>query len=120
MDPTLAITYWVWRESFITTDGQSASLSWNKATILGLRPDSYYCQTVADLLMWGAFSAVYNCCWSSPAQPFSGPSPMKLATMFYCLRFETYFLVASYDTQGHGGGIRPRLHTGGKVVPAVN
>jgi hypothetical protein len=35
-------------------DGQSASLSWNKAPILGLRPYSYYCQSVAGLLMWGA------------------------------------------------------------------
>jgi hypothetical protein len=34
----------------------SASLSWNKAPIWGLRPDLYYCQTVADLLMWGAVS----------------------------------------------------------------
>jgi hypothetical protein len=32
----------------------SASLSWNKAPIRGLRPDLYYCQTVAGLLMWGA------------------------------------------------------------------
>jgi hypothetical protein len=31
--------------------------------------------------------------------------------VFYCLRFETSRFVASYDTQGHGGGIRPRLHT---------
>jgi hypothetical protein len=38
------------------TDGQSASLSWNKTPIWGLRPDFYYCQTVADLLMWGALS----------------------------------------------------------------
>jgi hypothetical protein len=35
---------------------QSASLSWNKAPIWGLRPDLYYCQTVAGLLMWGALS----------------------------------------------------------------
>jgi hypothetical protein len=34
----------------------SASLSWNKAPIWGLRPDLYYCQTVAGLLMWGALS----------------------------------------------------------------
>jgi hypothetical protein len=47
-----------------------------------------------------------------PAQSFSGPSPLGLATIFYCLRFETSFFVASYDSQGHGGGIRPRLHTG--------
>jgi hypothetical protein len=31
---------------------------------------------------------------------------------FYCLRFETSLFVASYDTQGYGGGIRPRLHAG--------
>jgi hypothetical protein len=43
-------------ESYVTTDGQSASLSWNKAPIRGLRPDFYYCQTVAGLLMWGALS----------------------------------------------------------------
>jgi hypothetical protein len=52
------------------------------------------------------------CCWSSPAQSFSGPSPLDLATLFYCLSFETSLFVASYDSQGHGGGIRPRLHTG--------
>jgi hypothetical protein len=43
-------------ESYITTDGQSASLSWNKAPIGGLRPHFYYCQTVAGLLIWGALS----------------------------------------------------------------
>jgi hypothetical protein len=30
-------------------------------------------------------SVVYNCCWPSPAQSFSSPSPAT----FYCLRFET-------------------------------
>jgi hypothetical protein len=43
-------------ESYVTTDGQSASLSWNKTPIWGSRPDFYYCQTVAGLLMWGALS----------------------------------------------------------------
>jgi hypothetical protein len=43
-------------ESYVTTDCQSASLSWNKAPIWSLRPDFYYCQTVAGLLMWGALS----------------------------------------------------------------
>jgi hypothetical protein len=43
-------------QSYITTDGQSASLSWCQAPISGLRPDFYYCQTVAGLLMWGALS----------------------------------------------------------------
>jgi hypothetical protein len=41
-------------QSHVTTDGQSTSLSWNKAPIWNLRPDFYYCQTVAGLLMWGA------------------------------------------------------------------
>jgi hypothetical protein len=38
-------------ESYVTTDGQSASLSSNKAPICGLRPDFYCCQTVAGLLV---------------------------------------------------------------------
>jgi hypothetical protein len=41
-------------QSYVTTDGQSASLSWNKTPIWGLRRDFYYCMTVAGLLMWGA------------------------------------------------------------------
>jgi hypothetical protein len=41
-------------QSYVTTDDQSAILSWNKAPILGLRPHIYYCQTLAGLLMWGA------------------------------------------------------------------
>jgi hypothetical protein len=52
---------------------------------------------------------VYNCCWPSPAQSFSGPSRVKLATIFYCLKFETPLSVASHNSQGCGGGIRPRL-----------
>jgi hypothetical protein len=40
----------------LTTDHQSASLSWNKASISSLRQDFYCCQTVAGLLMWGALS----------------------------------------------------------------
>jgi hypothetical protein len=46
---------------------------------------------------------------TSPAQSFLGPSPMELANLFYCLRFETSLFVASYDPQGYGGGIRPTL-----------
>jgi hypothetical protein len=41
---------------YITTDGQSASQSWNEAPMWGLQPDIYYCHTVAGLLMWGALS----------------------------------------------------------------
>jgi hypothetical protein len=41
-------------ESHVTTDGQSASLSWNKTPVWGLWPDFYYRRTVAGLLMWSA------------------------------------------------------------------
>jgi hypothetical protein len=37
----------------------------------------------------------------------------------YCLRFETSLFVASYDSQGHGGGIRSRLHTGIQLLLAL-
>jgi hypothetical protein len=56
-----------WEE--MATDGQSASLSWNKATIWGLRPDFYYCQTVVGFVDVGHSvwredeSVVYICCW---------------------------------------------------------
>jgi hypothetical protein len=43
-------------KSYVTTEGQSASVSWNKAHIWGLRPDFYYCQTAVGLLMWVALS----------------------------------------------------------------
>jgi hypothetical protein len=74
-------------ESYVTTDGQPASLSWHKAPFWGLRPDLYYCLTVAGLLIWGALwredgSVVYNSCWPSPAQSFSGPSPLGLVAIF--------------------------------------
>jgi hypothetical protein len=29
--------------------------------------------------------------------------------IFYCLRFETSLFFASYDSQGYGGGIPPRI-----------
>jgi hypothetical protein len=41
------------RTSPYPTDSQSASLSWNKARIRGLRPEFYYYQPVAGLLILG-------------------------------------------------------------------
>jgi hypothetical protein len=47
----------LWTElSYITTDGQSASLSWYQAPIWGLWPDFCYCQTIEGFLIWGALS----------------------------------------------------------------
>jgi hypothetical protein len=41
-------------ESYITTDSQSASLSWNKAPIWGLRPDIYLSLTITALFLWAS------------------------------------------------------------------
>jgi hypothetical protein len=38
--------------------------------------------------------------------------PWDSQTIFYCLRLGTSLFVAFYDSQGYGGGILPRLHTG--------
>jgi hypothetical protein len=54
-------------------------------------------------------SVVYNCCWSSPAQSFSGLSPVVLATIVCCLWIETSLFVTSYDSQSWGEGIRSRI-----------
>jgi hypothetical protein len=49
-------------ESYVTTGGQSASLSWYKAPIRGLRPDFFFLSeygirlTVTFLIPWGALS----------------------------------------------------------------
>jgi hypothetical protein len=63
--------------------------------------------------MWGALSdGRTGLSFTIAPQSLSGPSPLELATVFYCLRFETSLFVTSYDSQGYGGGIRPRLQTG--------
>jgi hypothetical protein len=84
--------------------------------IWGSRPDTYYSLTVTIFFfvgrpLWREYGSVFCiCCWPSPALSFSGLSSLGLVTIFYCLRFETSPFVASYDSQGNGGGIRPRPH----------
>jgi hypothetical protein len=74
-----------------------------------------YCPVHVGRPLWREVgSVVCNCYWPSLAQSFSGPSPVGPVAIFYCLRFETSLFVGSYDSQGHRGGIRPRLHTVGK------
>jgi hypothetical protein len=75
-------------QSYLTTDGQSVSLSWCQAPIWGVRSDflllSRSCGFVdVGRSLWRENgSAVYNCCWSSAAQSFLGPSPAGLVTYF--------------------------------------
>jgi hypothetical protein len=45
---------WVWVLSYDWRSVGQSVLEWS--THLGLRPDFYYCQTIAGLLMWGALS----------------------------------------------------------------
>jgi hypothetical protein len=52
------------------TDGQSASLSWNKAPVWGLRLEFHYYQIVTGLLMWVALSDERTGLWFTTA---SGP-----------------------------------------------
>jgi hypothetical protein len=49
-------TDWLQVKVVLTTDVQSASVSWCQAPIWGPRPDFYYCQTVEGLFIWGALS----------------------------------------------------------------
>jgi hypothetical protein len=68
--------------------------------------------------MWGALSdertdgfVIYNCCWSSPAVILRSESR---GTRDHILLSEIrdFLFIASYDSLGYGGGIRPGLHAG--------
>jgi hypothetical protein len=70
-----------------------------------------------DLLMWCALSDERTglpftvAAGSCQCSHFRVRVPWGLVTIFYCLRFETSLFVASYDSQGYGRSILPRLHT---------
>jgi hypothetical protein len=55
LTPFLRLPYRTESESCITTDGQSTNLSWNKAPILGLRPD-FFTRRQLRVCWCGAFS----------------------------------------------------------------
>jgi hypothetical protein len=89
-------------------------------------------------------SVVCNCCWSSPAQSFSGQSPTgphftvsdsrlpQPAAPGPCIHIPQQqggrlypqalgsLFVAYYDSQGYGGGIRPPLHTSVSITRSVS
>jgi hypothetical protein len=79
-------------QSYVTTDGQSASLSSCQAPIFGKWPDLLLSVwgfvDVGGALWWEGGSLVYSCCWASPVQLFSGPSAARITTLFFCLRLE--------------------------------
>jgi hypothetical protein len=103
----LTANYWLTVEVEVTlllTVSQSVSLG--VESHLGLMTryillfDNYGLAFVGRPLWREDGSVFCICCWPLPAQSFSGPIPLGLATVFYCLRFETSLFVASYDSQG--------------------
>jgi hypothetical protein len=91
--------------------------------IWGSWPDIYYCLTVTVLFLWGALpdnrtGLSFYMLLALASAVFLGPESLGLATIFYCLRFETSFFVASYDSHGHGACIPSRLHTGRSQFPS--
>jgi hypothetical protein len=69
-------------------------VSWFQAPICDPKLVLYYCQTAACLLMWYALSDKRAClsftiAADSSALSFSSPSPVRLMTIFYSLRFQT-------------------------------
>jgi hypothetical protein len=84
-------------ESYVTTDGQSASLPWYKALIRGLRPD-FYCRTeygirltVTFLIPWGALSDERTCL-SFVCAP--GPCQRSLSRVLVPWDLRPYFTVS--------------------------
>jgi hypothetical protein len=81
----------------VTTNGQSASLSWCQAPIWSPLPHFCFLSEncgfldVAHPLWWENASVIYsyNCFWALPEQSLSGPSPVELMTIFYCLIWDS-------------------------------
>jgi hypothetical protein len=96
-------------------DGQSASLSWNKAPIWGLQPDFYYRQTVAGLFMRDALcddrkGLSFKLLLVLASAVILGSESRGTSDHILLSRIRDFLFVTSYDSQGYGGGIRPRLH----------
>jgi hypothetical protein len=94
-------------QSYVTTDGQSASLFWWQIPISGPRPDFYYCQTVAGLLMWGALSDERTGLSFTIA---AGPRQRSLSRVPVPWDSWPYFTVSDSRRLPQPGGPRPRIY----------
>jgi hypothetical protein len=130
---SLSNSYLSRSQTYVTTDGQSASLSWCQAPVWGQRPDFYYSQTVTGFSLRGALSSERTClpftvatgsCQRGHSRvrvprdswPYFTVSYSRLLQpggqgLRICLPQALGSLfVTSYDSQGCDGGIRIRLH----------
>jgi hypothetical protein len=98
-------------QSYIATDGQSVSKDWAHDQIFIAVWQLQSCFLGALSLTRGWVCILYMLLVLASTVFFLGPSSLGFMTIFYCLRFEISLFVASYDSQGHSGGIRPCLHT---------
>jgi hypothetical protein len=80
--------------------------------------DFYYCQTVAGLLMWDTLSLArgrvcrLQLLLALANAVILGSESRETHDHILLSQIRDFpFFVASYDSQGYGGGIRPRLHT---------
>jgi hypothetical protein len=84
--------------SCITTDSQSAILSWCYTLMWDPWPnfplfffnsflDSYGFVDVGSPLWREVGSVLFSCCWTSPGQSVSHPNPARLVSVFYYLNF---------------------------------
>jgi hypothetical protein len=84
-------------QSYITADGQSASLSWCLAPIWNSWPDYFLCIDNWGFLgvwrpLWredGSVIYSHNCFWALPDQSILGRSPAELTAIFYCLIWDS-------------------------------
>jgi hypothetical protein len=125
-------TGWTYSKSKLCYDRRSVSYVLVSSTHLGpktrflLLSDSCEFVDVGRTLWRWDGTVVYNRCWPSPVQSFSGPtrdspnlegqvpvfiSPRNRVAQLYTHVLDSLF-VASYDSQSYGGGIRTRLHAG--------
>jgi hypothetical protein len=85
-------------QSYLTTDGQSASLSWYQATIWNSRLIFYILEIIFRYLRFFVLgrplwqedkSVICSYYWASPAQRLLDLSPSELMKIFHCLNVET-------------------------------
>jgi hypothetical protein len=124
------------RQSFLVSGSQLGPLT-NFSFLLKFALDNYRCVTLCRPLWRENGSLLYNCFWALPEQSHLGRNPAELTALFYCLIWNAPNLanqvpliisprnrvaqlyprafgslsVASYESQGIGGGILTRIHT---------